>query len=269
MAWLTIALVAQLHVAANGIRFAAQQPGWPKDYWGDDLDMDPSIAAEGDGALQMRQRSRPGHYVILYPPKKLAFCFIPKVACKNFNWMFSKMNGLKRDFGAASLDHFGLTEADVSREKGWRWAVFLRNPLLRYLSAWGDKCVHMHNENCVTEISTTWNVSAFEHHVLETHKRPEVLRTNPHWEPQQDACGGLRGTDGYDFVGHLEGDVTGQVHKMLRMVGAPEDLVEEFFPRGKIAQHKTLLDPDLYYRNDTIRQYVHDLYLSDFDLPGL
>uniref|UniRef100_A0A7S0A2G7 Uncharacterized protein n=1 Tax=Pyrodinium bahamense TaxID=73915 RepID=A0A7S0A2G7_9DINO len=117
--------------------------------------------------------------------------------------------------------------------------------------------------------SMTGSVEDFEKHVIANHLDQDGLARNEHWALQQDFCGGLNNTSGYDFVGHLHGDVHGQVHAMFQMFGVPEDDVDEFFPEQRIAQHQTHLDPQVYYRNSRIRKFVQDMYLKDYDLPGL
>jgi len=285
--WLLIAflavnadLAAALRTAVGAGGRAPQEPSWPADAWDDDLSFGGELGEEG---LSMRRRAAqeaglqvdPLRHILVYPPKKLAFCFIPKNACTNFNWLFARLNhNATPTWAVSSLRSFGLTVADVTQERGWKWAVFLRDPLLRYLSAWGSKCFQQEDGpggNCIPRgiTSETGSVEDFERHVIAMYRNQSLLATNQHWALQQDFCGGLNNAVGYDFVGQLHGDVNGQVRAMFRKFGVPEDDVDEFFPKHKIAQHKSRLDPQLYYRSPTISKRVHDMYRKDYDLPGL
>jgi len=278
--WFFIAFCAAPH-HVRGIRLAPQEPSWQADSWQEDLIVHSGIAGKtatstGIPQLASRTASPTGFYVLVYPPKKLAFCYIPKNACEQFNRLLNKLNNRTGDhgypFGVSSLGSFGLTMADVSRENGWKWAVFLRNPLLRYLSAWASKCFHQEDDAayCAHGMpSQTGSVGDFERHVLASHSHPGALAGESHWAEQQSACGGLRDASGYDFVGHLQGDVNRQVHDMFHMVGAPESNVDEYFPKDRIAGHHYSLSPYQYYKNATIQKFVHELYARDYDLPGI
>jgi len=213
--------------------------------------------------------------VLVYPAKKLAFCYIEKNACTQFNGLFNALNhktGPGDVWWRSIMPNIGVDPATATREKGWKWAVFVRDPLVRYLSAWGSKCVQREDSgmNCLPEgLFSSGAVSDFEGHVVASHANPGPNFLNPHWAPQQDFCGGLHNASGYDFVGHLSGDVNSQVRDMLRMVDAPLDYVDNFFPRRHIEGHRSNLNPELFYRNATIRRYVHDMFKEDYFLPGL
>jgi len=213
---------------------------------------------------------------LVYPPKKLVFCYIEKNACTQFNVLFNKLNSRHGvdDWGLSSLKTFNLKMDDVSRSKGWRWAVFLRDPLKRYLSAWSSKCVQGedYGEKCLPRGKRSWlgSVRDFEANVQANEQNPDPLAHDPHWALQQDFCGGLHNATDYDFVGQLSGDVNAQVHKMLRMVGAPEDHVDRVFPKHHIAGHRSFfMDPEKYYHDPAIRSAVMRMYAADYNLPGL
>lgn len=215
----------------------------------------------------------PGSRVLVYPEKKLAFCYIEKNACTQFNLLFNHLNGKRGKWWISTVDALSLDLANITREKGWKWAVFLRDPLVRYLSAWGSKCWQKEDggSNCVPRGDFTKDASLadFLAHVSANVEDPSPTAANPHWALQQAFCGGLRNAGGYDFVGHLRGDVNGQVHQMLRMAGAPRGGVEQFFPKGGHRGHHTSLDPAVYYAGTATVGNVGSLYGPDYSLPGL
>merc|ERR1712014_13375 len=110
----------------------------------------------------------------------------------------------------------------LTRENGWRWAVLLRRPLERYLSAFLSKCVNKEEKgaHCIPfkdcaegpwrGLCDTANpnasqqvlVSSFESAVALSAMDPASLLRDDHWRPQASFCGGLTNSiKNYDFVG--------------------------------------------------------------------
>lgn len=238
-------------------------------------------------------------HVVLIPSVKLAFCLIPKIASDAFTRLFLEVNGqampdctkeCNHVFHAATAEGLGIDPAELSKENGWKSAYFLRDPLERYLSAFGSKCVpHVDGKvgdngaNCEGEIITTPGnssdyVTAFEQRVrsdMETGLPPY----NPHWVPQvqhiKHQCGmDLFKPDSIDFFGTLSGDVNAKVKQMLESSNVENfaELADKFFPpEGANAVHAstTSKDFDVFFRNPDIVEDVAELYESDFALLKL
>ncbi|CAK0839777.1 unnamed protein product [Prorocentrum cordatum] len=84
---------------------------------------------------------------ILLPRAKLAFCYMPKVASNQIATLFGELNRVHGEkwpwepweySGPAKLN---IDWSRVTRENGWKFAFLHRDPLARYLSAFGSKCM--------------------------------------------------------------------------------------------------------------------------------
>lgn len=253
--------------------------------------------------------------ILIYPKAKLAFCYFPKVASAEFNVMFNRLNGFKDEdlgdgiFGNSSPDKLGVKLKDITRANGWRFAFFTRDPLSRYLSAFGSKCLPKEDGSpgdvkyCGGLVGQTkkdgWQiinhpvskekmVEAFEEHTrffMETLYTKKALKTdNRHYMRQVDlldVCGRQHFEPSrVDFVGHLDQRVHRQVKDMLLNhkhsgdkvnVTQVVQLVDELFPIAGINGHtssSTHSANDIFYRNETIKSMVRDMYSPDYDTLG-
>eukprot|EP00747_Dinoflagellata_sp_TGD_P105305 gnl/TRDRNA2_/TRDRNA2_169508_c1_seq3.p1 gnl/TRDRNA2_/TRDRNA2_169508_c1~~gnl/TRDRNA2_/TRDRNA2_169508_c1_seq3.p1 ORF type:complete len:338 (+),score=31.74 gnl/TRDRNA2_/TRDRNA2_169508_c1_seq3:85-1098(+) len=223
---------------------------------------DSTVTSADSTALRLKKRKRheesldsfltnPWSRVIVLPEYKLAFCWIEKNACTEFNKLFNRLNhihGRAQPWQGSRFKRFNLTIEKMSHAEGWKWATFLREPRARYLSAFGSKCVQREENGTRCEPRTavvedptnkTALLAQFEESVrFNLHDNLHRSNLNPHYAEQGKFCGGLRNL-GLDYVGILEGDVHGQVEQMLRSVGFndTEGVVSKFFPRGQTAGH--------------------------------
>mmetsp|Transcript_41238 Transcript_41238/g.93001 ORF Transcript_41238/g.93001 Transcript_41238/m.93001 type:complete len:295 (-) Transcript_41238:195-1079(-) len=221
---------------------------------------------------------------------KLAFLLIEKNAGTQFNNLMAHMDGKQEGWpwaGATSPHIANLSYTDLTHESGWRWAVFLRDPMARYLSAWGSKCMMREDdgENCLASDKAFSSANATLHdqvrsftaHLQQAWMDMKVnqgssFRGNPHWETQTAFFDKipLRIND-FDFVGHLRGDVNGQVREMLRMVGAPEDASDTAFPKDHVEGHQSGLGAHMstFYAEGNNQTFHQLWYGPDLKLPGL
>lgn len=200
--------------------------------------------------------------LLLDPNRKLAFCYFPKVASNLFNILFIRLNHLDKHefkisrFGAVSAERFGknvgqeIGRDEISHEHGWKFAIFTRDPLSRFLSAFGSKCLPKSDgrPGAIRECGGIvgqgppdgWPiifhpapvddmVRAFEEYVVHfkttlhsTSSSPHadrLLTNNRHYMRQVDllnSCGHWAHIVGpVDFIGNLHGDVQAQVKAML------------------------------------------------------
>mmetsp|Transcript_35728 Transcript_35728/g.83070 ORF Transcript_35728/g.83070 Transcript_35728/m.83070 type:complete len:398 (+) Transcript_35728:71-1264(+) len=232
---------------------------------------------------------------LVVPRLKLAFCFVPKTACTQFKDLINSLNGLavKNGFGktyfSSSPAALGVPRSQITKQNGWKFAAFTRDPALRYLSAFGSTCVSLdaeshyeHKFECCgplvpnNTVPREGLVKAFEMRVM---KDAEIglIRNDNHWAQQVKIlqhCGPNFMPDRLDFHGHLSGDVNQQVKNMLAMVGDHFDgaLVDRYFPKGGIAGHRNPLHlpPAVFFRNKTVLRAVMKLYEDDYQrLPNV
>lgn len=229
-------------------------------------------------------------FMLVLPSAKLAFCAIPKVASTDFAEMFTFANGGEIKHGGwrtwtqkSTGDALGLGISDISKENGWKFDYFVRDPLERYLSAFQSKCLpgaengatNCCGEPVMLEADISTYVEAFENRVLsDAQGKPEFR--NPHWMTQTHVvhrhCGWRDqfDPDSADFIELLSDDVHDKVKDMLMKGNVThfKQLADKFFPRqGEIiGTHATSTRSDFetYYKNKTIAQAVVELYKEDY-----
>jgi len=249
--------------------------------------------------------------LIIYPKAKLAFCYFPKVASADFNMMFNSLNGLTKDdyghrpFSASSPSKLGIDIKDIKRSTGWRFAFFTRDPLSRYLSAFGSKCLPKEDGSpgdvkyCGGIVGETrkdgWQiinhpvsqdkmVEAFEKHTrffMETLYTKKALKTdNKHYMRQVDLlskCGHNRfWPSRADFIGHLDARMHHQVKDMLLLgteinVTQVEEAAKIYFPSLHVRGHSSSTThsvEDIFYQNKTVEDMVRQMYSPDYDTLG-
>lgn len=244
---------------------------------------------------------------LVVPRLKLAFCSIPKIASTNFKDLINGLNRLNTTQGFGIADYFAsepaalnVSTADMTRENGWRFAAFTRDPLQRYLSAWGSTCLQSdggdvkHPQECCGTF--LWNHAPPQHLVQSFEARAGydaiagLPQEEEHWASQVQVlwhCGWeLFKPETLDFRGNLSaGAARAQVEAMLRLAGADEEdlkLAGALFGEGagkgsrsfffKDARSRKLLRewPEAFYRSRLVVEAVKHIYSADFALlPGI
>mmetsp|Transcript_5554 Transcript_5554/g.14922 ORF Transcript_5554/g.14922 Transcript_5554/m.14922 type:complete len:349 (+) Transcript_5554:108-1154(+) len=240
---------------------------------------------------------------ILLPRAKLAFCYMPKVASNQIATLFGELNRVHGEkwpwepweySGPAKLN---IDWSRVTRENGWKFAFLHRDPLARYLSAFGSKCmvnakygnVEGAGKDCLGKVQWTAlpmdkMVEAFEERV-----RFDALVGRPvnnsHWFPMIKnlrACGIDKfHPDIVDFKGSIDEDAGVQVRRMFEATGVLEAypnasaLIDTYFTHDvsarKSSQHWSHSHNrlDEFYRNASTVQVVAQLYDEDYKRLGL
>jgi len=135
--------------------------------------------------------------------------------------------------------HHGLSRHDLEKilvDPDWTKAVFYRDPVSRFVSAFQSKCGHVDEDgqkHCEAAFgpNVTGSVEDFRKAVDEMAMFPEKRKQafhNPHFAPMARFCGGLKHTlDYYDFV-HLLDKKTAPdlVRQLLLHIGVKDDDVE-------------------------------------------
>eukprot|EP00928_Gymnodinium_smaydae_P059585 TRINITY_DN4296_c0_g1_i5.p1 TRINITY_DN4296_c0_g1~~TRINITY_DN4296_c0_g1_i5.p1 ORF type:complete len:392 (+),score=57.41 TRINITY_DN4296_c0_g1_i5:60-1178(+) len=265
----------------------------------------PKPKAAASTELPPRRESTEGKWSnrLLLPSAKLAFCYIPKVACNQMTRLFNALNGVGPDLFLQEGGAGGSVQSDwefqlstdlklpydwskVSRENGWKFAVFTRDPLERYLSAFLSKCVpgpdgriESGGVNCHGKVidwrapSLAEQVRAFEARVERDSSRG-FPALQEHWDPQVEIlrrCGWDKfEPSSLDFVGSLSGDVNAQVKAMLRVVNRTDGgrIVDRLFPAKQVSGHSSGSRGHItdFYRNQTVTRAAALLYSNDYTM---
>jgi len=161
----------------------------------------------------------PESRVLVAPKYKLAFCFMEKNACTEFNALFNMLNGINIDNGnklwwKSTARHQNVSLPDLTAANGWKWGVFLRDPVKRYLSGWASKCFQKEENvwNCRPDVHALVDesmpldlqVHRFEEATRINYENRSRMTDNPHWAQQTQFCSGIQDLSKFDFVGLLE-----------------------------------------------------------------
>ncbi|KAG5179599.1 hypothetical protein JKP88DRAFT_326070 [Tribonema minus] len=138
---------------------------------------------------------------IIVPEHKLLFCFIEKVGCKSFNQLFKSLRARYDPtqaaagvWGSNNMTAHNLTEADIDayvEDPLWHKAVFYREPLVRFLSAFRSKCEPHHDgdrQHCTATFGS--EQPPFAAAVDRLSQQQPI--TDAHWRRQIHFCGGLQ-----------------------------------------------------------------------------
>eukprot|EP00408_Alexandrium_pacificum_P068898 CAMPEP_0171181066 /NCGR_PEP_ID=MMETSP0790-20130122/14073_1 /TAXON_ID=2925 /ORGANISM="Alexandrium catenella, Strain OF101" /LENGTH=408 /DNA_ID=CAMNT_0011646003 /DNA_START=1 /DNA_END=1227 /DNA_ORIENTATION=- len=229
---------------------------------------------------------------IIVPRLKLAFCHVPKAACSDFKDLINMLNGLNtsvgfgRGYTASRPKELKYNWDHVTKESGWKFATFTRDPLERYVSVYGSSCVQQpqgyfeHYPECCGDLlkrntSVATLVDSFERRAI-SDAANGLPKEDQHWAPQVQLlfnCGWDRfAPDKLDFIGSIsKGHVHDQVASMLRMVNATQtdlEWVKTFFPEGRISGHRNPIKEDhsLFYAKPQVLDAVKGLYEADYAL---
>ena len=179
----------------------------------------PAPADEGFDELGAHYLSR----FLVVPEHNLLFCWMEvrprgaapprspapqKVGCSAFNDLFRslrerydpKMSSAKA-YGANSAWKFGWTTHDIEaalHNRTWHKAVFYREPLERFVSAFKSKCVKGADKDgkkiCGSEFAggrPTFSAAVRHFVSMDASKASDSQNVNPHWKRQTRFCGGL------------------------------------------------------------------------------
>lgn len=183
---------------------------------------------------------------IIVPEHHLIFCYIEKNGCTSFNRLFMNIRGQgdeSRVWFRNSLAKFGMTPADLvplMTNASWHKALFYRDPLERFVSAYRSKCEGGHDRDGEMHCERAFGSknASFAEAVQSFVKYGGSLKTDAHFTRQVAFCGGLESTlQHYDTVELLEASTAhDKVADMLRKVGVDPTHVKEFeilFPPGE------------------------------------
>jgi len=225
----------------------------------------------------------PQSRVLVAPKYKLAFCYMEKNACTEFNSLFNRLNDIQVEdedepWWQATAGYQNISLSALTSANGWKWGVFLRDPAARYLSAWGSKCLQKEENgwNCRPGTdglldkasSPEFQVLSFEDATRRNHENQSRLFDNPHWAKQSQFCQGFHDLSRFDFVGLLEKDVNSQVHQMLHQahIWDMDSAVDKYFPKAHVHGHSSHLNESLFFKSPETVRLIHEMYRDDFKL---
>jgi hypothetical protein len=184
---------------------------------------------------------------IVVPEYKLLFCYVEKVGCSMFNHLFRmlrlyhpevvKNRAEVRHLANAtwfrnSPSHHKLSRRDLEGllvNPKWTKAVFYRDPVMRFLSTYRDKCENRDGyvpTFCKAFASPGTNSSNFDNVLAQIQNGTFKYLSNPHFAFASDFCGGLGNTiEYYDFVHELNSDTSMHVENLLNKIGVAPRLV--------------------------------------------
>lgn len=156
-----------------------------------------------------------GQGLFVYPPNNFAVCLIEKVACST--WIGSVLQPLLNNESACHDDCHGEIDymAAVHSQKKFGQegiesifhdpnairAVFLRDPIERFVSAFLNKCPENQFDhwNCIVPEGTNKFRTAVEKALAEN-----MSNVNPHWSPQADHCKLRTNLAAYNVIGLMK-----------------------------------------------------------------
>ncbi len=167
-------------------------------------------------------------------------------------------------------------------------AVFLRDPLDRFLSGFIDKCINhrdvvdhcepitvFHNQST----SPVTNLMVDKRKFFEMYVDTMPLQWNMHFMPQSMNCGGLyRDIDQYKFVGSMGRGFYADLNRLIQLYPALESGIEKTFKLSRMIQSQTTNERGIetgaagqvldYYTPHTARR-VLEYYAIDYMLLRL
>mmetsp|Transcript_102832 Transcript_102832/g.187742 ORF Transcript_102832/g.187742 Transcript_102832/m.187742 type:complete len:428 (-) Transcript_102832:98-1381(-) len=226
---------------------------------------------------------------IIVPEHKLMFCYVDKVASRNFNDLFATLR-LRYDskmvhtfkYGGwfqNSPFHHGYTKEDLEEmlvSKRWRKAVFYRDPVERFVSAYRSKCEGADSDGgwiCADEFGSPHaSFSEAIQKIKDFDERQEPLDesyTNVHFRRQSSFCGGLQDTlKYYDFVEPLTQSTSrDKVLKLLHAVGVDPVTIpylDVIFPAMAAGNGSASMqeEPDSQHNTNTL-EHLRDYFPRD------
>eukprot|EP00435_Cladocopium_sp_Y103_P041715 s1980_g11.t1 len=238
---------------------------------------------------------------IVIPEYRLLFCYMEKVGCQSFNMLLRNLRAAKMRkslpknapiWWQNTPQKHGFDRAHLERimmDKTWHKAVFFRDPLERFLSAYRSKCDAAFHpdgfEHCRLHFGSAGKTfkGAVKWTVL-NHEEEYAAEFDSHFKPMHQFCGGLYQTlHFYDTVEQLDVDTSREkVEQLMKKIGADPAAIpgfDQLFPPAKKFasskvnadhQHNTFSQgvvEDFYgpLGADLVKQFI-EVYQKDYDL---
>jgi len=210
-------------------------------------------------------------YFLVHKAAKLGMCVIPKAASTAAAGLFNELNyhggRVKHYKKGQDMHHLSSVgrfkelnfSAIINGEDGWKWGIFLRDPVERYISAWLSKCTANAGNNppgqpedqginCFgpmvynTKATMEELVKAFEFRVEIDNIRG--LPLNAHWLTQVKAmelmCSIPRSKLRFSsFNGTMGPGMNAMAKDFLNLAGVGPETADKYFPVQSVTGHCT------------------------------
>lgn len=157
------------------------------------------------------------------PEKKFAFCFIPKVACSSWTDVFWKVFHDDADLAANGADRYtvGFLSQKAYGVDGYNKvfndpdatrAVFVRDPLARFVSGFLNKCFLNHCRGTTEHEACSWRTLEERGQAIAISRAVEgIIKSKPedvnsHYRHQSAQCGLQKHIKEYNVVGVMTKD---------------------------------------------------------------
>lgn len=201
---------------------------------------------------------------IVVPEYKLLFCYTEKNACSMFNHLFRMLRlfhpSLKDKPDEAAFQangtwfrntpvHHGLERIDLERilqNPEWKKAVFYRDPLARFLSAFRSKCEGGDHDGFRSCKRTFGKRSiSFADAISHLDEKGNSVFSDQHFIPMSHFCGSVANNlDYYDFVSEVTPDGSEKdVEALLQLIGVEQN-VSRFLIDSVVRTGGTNLEKD-------------------------
>mmetsp|Transcript_37686 Transcript_37686/g.70478 ORF Transcript_37686/g.70478 Transcript_37686/m.70478 type:complete len:1243 (+) Transcript_37686:108-3836(+) len=227
----------------------------------------------------------------IVPEHKLLFCYMEKVACTNFNSLFAQLRRHYNDSFIATHGSFGWFQSvpylegysirnleHIMEDPSWHKALFYRDPVERFVSAYRSKCEHVDKDGAFVCNRAFGDKNASFKKAVERISRLDErsdfdpdYTMNVHFQRQMSFCGGLEhNLKYYDTVEPLSVDTArSKVEHLFEKVGAQTEWISDFdklFPEAEKNGDGVLLQNQKHHNTDSA-EHLRD-YLPD-DRPDL
>jgi len=194
------------------------------------------------------------------PDAKVSFCWIEKVGCTTMKKVFLDMS--KQVDITWKPQH--IAKLDPNRLKGIHRAIFVRDPLARFLSGWLSKCRGKSHRTYCVRVFGGEDVSFRDAVFLLPQKYPE-RDMNDHFKPQHLHCGRLNAKklkEKFTAVRYLDSSVSiaDSVRSILDSTGFG------FLPESKL---KAILPDENYLQATGANQKMIEYYTQWGDHNGV
>lgn len=231
--------------------------------------------------------------LFVHPPSKFAFCWIPKVGSEQWNIVLTRVLYNNRSFNGGK--HWGIVDAaaarwptgfqDVFNDPNAVRAVFVRDPIKRFVSAFLDKCLHPKsgpNGGRFGNCPAHWDLSKTDSNynrstdltfrsVVDWIQKADLNSVNIHWRPQSHFCELRDRIRQFTVLGYMEKDTyANDASCLLDLAGLSNFKQKSDWLIPKINVHTSSTQDEermmQKYVTRPVAEKIMDAYYEDYNL---